>query len=249
MTQEDKFMLDKISNLARKAEEKYIFGSTFFLNTTELEIAKEFVQKNNMQNFMFWGGAENAYRKCLAFFPPCDKPDPNKIPITGYTINLPKGYSVSHRDILGTLMSLGIKRECIGDIAIDQESGNYAVFVVNSIAPQVESITKIARVGVSFSKGVEDIDFSPKFKKIEKTIASLRLDCFVSACTNLSREVAQNAIKQGIVRLNGSVVSNKNFPIFLGCIVSIAGFGRFILSDIGKTTKSGKLHVTINKYI
>lgn len=188
MTQEDKFLLDKISNLAKKAEEKYIFGSTFFLSTTQLETAEDFVRKNNMQNFMFWGGAENTHRKCLAFFPPFRQPDPNEIPVTGYTVNLPKGYSVSHRDILGTLMSLGIKRECIGDIAADADGGNYAVFVVNSIAPQVESITRIARVGVSFTKGVENIDFSPKFQTMEKTIASLRLDCLVSACTNLSRE-------------------------------------------------------------
>ena len=59
---------------------------------------------------------------------------------------------LSHRDILGSLMALGIKRETVGDILI--EEGRAVVFVCGDVKEYIlNQVEKIGRVGVDMTEG------------------------------------------------------------------------------------------------
>lgn len=85
-------------------------------------------------------------------------------------------------------MSLGIERETVGDILV--EDGRAVVFVKTELSDYVKSqISKVGRVGVK----VDDADLSklPQGRGVEEKtfiVSSLRLDNIVAAVCKLSRE-------------------------------------------------------------
>ena len=164
--------------------------------------------------------------------------------------NLRYSEALTHRDYLGTLMSLGIDRSKTGDILTDDE-GAY-VFVMSDIAEYVErNVNKIANAGVN-TKIVDMADFiAPKPKTTEKmcVCASLRLDAVVAATLNISRGNTEKLISSGYVKLNHREVLDRSKQVGEGDLLSIRNYGRFILKDIGNNTRKGRLHITVEKFV
>jgi RNA-binding protein YlmH len=155
---------------------------------------------------------------------------------------------LSHRDFLGALLSLNIKRETIGDILVGDS--NAVVFVTNTVAPLILSeITKIGRVGVKVSDSVLDVlPIREEFEDIFGTVSSLRLDSVVSVMTGLSREKASEIILAKRVSLNHFECTSVSKTLKQADVISIRGYGRFILNEASGLTKKGRIKVNIKKY-
>ena len=69
----------------------------------------------------FFGGYLGAERVMLGFFPSFQEKK-SCFPLKAITAVFPDHYSLSHRDVLGTVMSVGVQRETIGDILVEQGS-------------------------------------------------------------------------------------------------------------------------------
>lgn len=164
--------------------------------------------------------------------------------------NKSKFSDLEHKDYLGALMSLGIKREKIGDLVIN---GDVCYFpICDEISDYV--LNNLATVGnnpcsVEIIKDNFQIIPSSKFTEISLISTSLRIDCIVSAICNISRNKAIDFISHGKVLLDYLEVKEKDKVVNLGDMITIRNFGKFkIIETIGNTQK-GRVKLLIKKYI
>jgi RNA-binding protein YlmH len=80
-------------------------------------------------------------------------------------------------------------------------------------------------------------------------VQSLRLDSVASGIFNESREKMNLNIRDGIVMLNYLVCQNTSQAIKEGDIISIKGFGKAVILEIGGLTRRGKTFVVAGRYV
>jgi RNA-binding protein YlmH len=161
-----------------------------------------------------------------------------------YTKNL------THRDYLGALMNLGIKRETLGDILVHEAFGQ--IIALSEIAPFIEqNLTQIGRAGVEV-KRIETAKLAfPEAKTEEKTytVASLRLDAIVAEGFNLSRSEASDYIESGKIYLNFEECINVSRNVDEGSTISLRGMGRVVLEKVGGNSKKNRIFITVKRFI
>lgn len=249
LSDEDNILFRQISDKISLSEKHFCPKYTFFLDERQCELVKNVFKNSYFENYILYGGYENAKRKILALCPPYSYADFPDFPIKPITISYREADDISHRDILGSLMSLNIQRKTVGDIIVGDKKS--CVFVYDTVFDEVlYGITKIGRTGVSLS---EEFDKSlvplEKFKEISGTVASLRLDCVLSLALNLSREKTANIIKQKGVVINFVEQFSNSCLIKENDVFSVTGYGKFVVSSINGVSKKGRIHITINKFI
>lgn len=212
---------------------------------------------------VFCGGAENRdpLRCCLGLFPSFyfenddiygyDATVAEMFPIKAVTLVYRREDTITHRDVLGSLMALGIERDTVGDIFVAE--GTAAVFVYEKIAPLIsDSLTKIGRVGVTTETDIKAGFKLPerKYEELSLSVASLRLDNIVRSVTGTSRTAAvEKYIMPQLVQLGGTVCTDVSKQLCEGDIFSVRGKGKFRLESVGGTGRKGNIHITVKKYI
>ena len=197
-----------------------------------------------------FGGHERAERKILGVFPDWEEPDIREFPIKLIKITNSFKNTFSHRDYLGSLMGLGIERDRIGDIIVADDGGY--VFLHESVTEYVlANLKKIGSHGVKVSLvDGEDFEFpEPKFAIISVIAASQRLDALVAAAANISRSKAASLIDHELVSINHRPACDLSARVAEGDLLSVRGFGRFLVDKISGQTRSGRLHISIKKYL
>ena len=199
--------------------------------------------------YRFFGGYEGAQRKMLCIYEEyCEDYIEEEFPLKCLTFIFRKEDRLTHRDFLGSLMGLQLKREVIGDIIIGE--GIAQVFVTETAAKLIMTcVSKIGRTGVKVSDDRPfEIEVRQEFEEISTTVASLRLDCIVGAAAKLSREGSARIIRSERVSVNHFPEMSLSREIREGDVVSVRGSGRFILDKISGTTKKGRIHIILRKY-
>lgn len=144
-------------------------------------------------------------------------------------------------------MSLGIKRETVGDIVVSD--GEAAVFCLDAEAELIRGITKIGNAGVCAEDGLKKPIEKPKTVNFIASVPSMRLDCIVGACANISRERSATLVKSGLVTADFSVCLEVSKIVAENSVLSLRGYGKFKVSKIVGTSKKGRLRVEIEKYV
>lgn len=162
--------------------------------------------------------------------------------------NTSKFSTLSHRDFLGAILSLGIERNKIGDLLVSENVCYLPIHeeIESFIMCNLERISKVkCNVGI-----FDNFEFLPKFSFKEEIIliSSLRLDGIVSKITNVSRAKAQGMIEQGQVLVNYVKIKDKSYELKGEDRITIRGFGKFILGNSIGNTKNGKIKKIIKKY-
>lgn len=218
----------------------------------------------------FFGGYPNAERVCLFLLPdyynamlgasPFECPAElllatlsDEIDETVQAVRIVgSGYRVlSHRDYLGSILGLGLERDALGDIAV-QNDREAVVFCPRTIADfLLENLTKVASDTVKCKTYELDENFTDgkQYRPISNTVASPRLDCVVAALTNLSREASQNAIRTGLVEVDFEVEERTDLALTPPTTLSIRGYGRFILRAFDGETRKGRLRLRADQLI
>ena len=158
---------------------------------------------------------------------------------------------LSHRDYLGSVLSLGIERCSVGDIVVTDEHCAI-VFCTEKIFDYLLSgIDRIASDKVTVSEFTPDEDFAVKkeYLPIRDTVASNRLDCVVGALTNLSREKAQTLIRSGLCEVNYLIEQRVDAVIKVPCVVTLRGYGKHNVLEFDGETKRGRLRLIAQKYV
>lgn len=154
---------------------------------------------------------------------------------------------LTHRDFLGSLMALGVRREVLGDIAIKENRGY--LFCLDTIADYLcRNLCSVRRTTVKceICEVPEIVTEKPPVKNL--VVASERLDAVVSAVYRLSRSESQGLVHDGKVYLNGRQVISASAEIPDGTAISVRGFGRFVYEGIERETRRGRLGVLVRIY-
>lgn len=232
-----------IADICEKTQRPKYMG---FLSPEQSVLAEQILSKRNIK-FGFFGGYEGADRVFLGCFP--DWMESYEYPITAITFSYRTSDKLSHRDFLGSLMALGIKRETVGDILI--EEGRAVAFVADEITDYILSqIEKIGRTGVELKKDYkEPLPSRGELREFTETVASLRLDCVVAAAGKLSRNIANEKISNGFVSVNSVTVEKSTKFVSDGDILTVRGIGKFIISSSDGRTKKDRVVLKYKKYI
>ena len=169
-------------------------------------------------------------------------------PVEAILFSFRKTDKLTHRDFLGSLMSLGIERETVGDILV--EDGRAVVFVKSEIKDYIVSqISKVGRVGVTLSDA--DKDSLPQGRGVEEkeyTVSSMRLDNIVSAVSGLAREKAKNLILSGSVSVNHLPCQKISHSMKQGDKLTIRGKGKYEICGVIGETKKHRIRISIIHY-
>lgn len=148
-------------------------------------------------------------------------------------------------------MGLNIKRELMGDLILESNSGY--IPVSSKIVDVI--LTELIKIGKTPCK-VEIVDLEkmknlPKYKYDDKliTVSSKRLDNIVCAITNISRNKVIEPIEKGKILVDYTKETDKSKLIEIGSLITIKGFGKYKLFSEKGETKKGKERLLIKKYI
>ncbi len=234
----------------------HIFDMAEVCDRRSVSVYGDFLSENSISTLLcrkqylplepvLFGGTEDAERQMVAFIAEYDEAH---FPISAVRIYSPHIKSLSHRDFLGSILGLGIKREKCGDIIIlDNEC---YVIAHRDIASFIASnLTKVGREGVK----CEECDLShirlpeKSFEPVKGTVATLRLDAVVSLFAGKGRSQAAELISAGFVFVNGILAAKNDMHVRDGDVISVRGHGKAILETGGKSKKN-RTFITLNKY-
>lgn len=233
---------DKIAAAFTKDAAQY----TAFLSMSEISDALRSVEYSGI-HYALWGGYEDAERKVFGF---SAHQIPFDFPITILMGELDRFGSVTHRDVLGSVMSSGIERKCIGDILTDPEKNTVYLCILSHMAKYImEQVTSIGRCSVRW-KICDDPGDLPETRREERRIpvSSLRIDCVIAAVYGLSRNAALELIQHGSVFSDHSEIVKPTVNLSPGASVSVRGYGKFIFADQDGMSKKGKTYIKVKIY-
>ena len=246
-------VLDKIGITSKREKIEY----TDFLDMYQVSLVQAFLRKNQFTNYKLYGGYEDAERKILITYP--EKFDDNMLEknynkiLKIVRVTLPDGEKgkYSHRNYLGGIVKLGLRREKVGDIIVGEEGAD--IITLNEFAEilkkELPSLTRFENAKIE----IKEIQNLRKLElKVEETtiiVPSLRLDNFVSDLARTSRNKASEIIAQERVFINGQNETKNSKQVKIGDIITIRGKGRFVIREFTGTTRSGRTVVLVEKYV
>ncbi len=242
LNSEDKLVVSKAYDTIYLCEKRHCGTFYGFLNERESQIIKDNVYMS--EECLFWGGYPQAKRLVFG----CGENDVSSFPISALCFTYRNEFKLTHRDFLGSLMALGIERSTIGDILVFD--GQAIVFVKTEISSYIkQEVRKIGRVGVKISD-YDSTDFSyiQEYDELSFTISSLRLDVFVSALCNLSREKATKLIASENVTVNHQLQTSNSRTLNVGDVVTIKKYGKFVFTDNNGFSKKGRIRVLVKHF-
>ncbi|NLM09399.1 MAG: RNA-binding protein [Clostridiaceae bacterium] len=251
---EVKLILVQVLDKLNQTRQKNILTITHFLNEHQRAVAEQLIKDFGNPPHVFFGGYDGAQRTVLIFLPdyigPEDITDQDINPLSCIRAEYSVANSLTHRDFLGGILGTGIKREMIGDILVSSKSCD--IIVMKEVLPYLEgNFSTAGRIKLDISVIPLNIINVPetKYKIINDTVASLRLDSVVSSGFSISREKAVEAIKAGRVFINHLECSKIDKQVNQGDYITVRGMGKAVLQEIGSTTRKGRIRIIIAKYI
>ncbi len=219
-----------------------------FLDERQAVLAQRAACDARPEERLLWGGYEDAERVVFGVFPGFLEPSREKFPVASLTLTFRRQDTLSHRDFLGALMALGIERETLGDILV--EEGRAVLFLKEEMASFVEqNLEKVGSTGVGIERGfAEPLPAGRGFELLSGTVASARLDCVVSELLRLSREKGAALVQSGLVALNHEPVLSVDKRIEPQDKLAVKGYGKYVVDQLGPSTKKGRLKFAARKY-
>lgn len=238
---EDRLLLSKAYDAIELSEKRGRPQFLPFLNEHESLYLKDHISYK--ENILFFGGYDGAVRVMLGA-----GAQENEFPITPLEITYRAEYALRHKDVLGSLMGLGLERSAIGDILT--EDGRAVLFVRSDLAPYIlTQLEKIGRVGVKLRVcGADHLPVSDDFESFAVTLSSLRLDAFVAAVTRLSREKSSALIRTDMVAVDHVTENSVSSMLKEGNTVTIRKYGKYVFTkDLG-FSKKGKTKIEVKHF-
>lgn len=241
--------LFRILDLAEKVQHTYRALHTEFLTPYEQKKAEGILAGLNSVSYRFLGGVEEAERKIGYLYPDYEEDEGQDflscLKIVG-NFNFRK---VSHRDYLGSILSLGIRREAIGDIFVGEDA-TYIICLKTMEEYIRLNLDKVANIGVKVKNVMWDEVSIPKPDLKEHTFvaSSQRLDAIVAGMFKLSRSDAQKLISSERVQADYRIVTNPSKQIEAPCVISVKGYGKGRFEQAVSRTKKDRLRLKALMY-
>ncbi len=246
MMNRNEILIRKTEDMIQRSSRNFVVLYSHFLTPAEQEeIKKEYSFDSRIT---FDGGYEDAERRiCRVQTDEYQSDDGLPVKLLRFTATAPDA-DISHRDVLGSLMGCGIKREMVGDI---KAKGREAyVFVHETAAEYIRmNIDKICRYRVEIREVEKSSLPEPETERKEINVSSLRLDSICGECFGMSRTKAAEAIKKQLVAVNWIISDNVSAEVKPGDRISMRTKGKIRVGKVLGSSKKGRLFVEIFRYI
>ncbi len=250
MNSDVELLKKRFSELARRSSDGGYFTFTDFLGLLEQSAFNE-IKRTLPGKYTMFGGFEGAERIMIRFGSEDEIGYTAPFPIKTLLIK-PRSerfaQTLSHRDFLGSIMNLGIERECLGDIVIIKNRAY--LFATEDIAPFIiSSLEKVKNTDVEVEECTLDEEFVPYQTEARQIqISSERLDAVIAKTFHLSRDDAQMLFRRGLVFVDGRLIESVSHTPKPGDRITVRTLGRIRYGGITGTSKKGKLNVTVEVY-
>ncbi|NJP41059.1 RNA-binding protein [Oscillospiraceae bacterium HV4-5-C5C] len=225
-------------------------ASTHFLNPVEAEALRLAVAgQRQAVTLTFYGGFEGAERQLAVVTELRSAPCAAADVISAVAVRHRPQDELGHRDLLGAVLGLGLKREAIGDIV----PGPVAYLICqSSLADFIAAeLTQVGPFGVT--AGVIPLGaLPPRLEQLEEqtgTVASARLDAVLAAIFHLARGKASAYILSGKVQLACALCQKPDREVSSGQVISVRGLGRAKILTLGGQSRKGRLIIRYGRYI
>lgn len=253
MDKEEQLLRRRLLDLANTSYYKGICVFSDFLNLNEQNIFLSMKSELPAIQYNFFGGFPDAERKMLCFYGNDRITGQEEIPFPITCIRIsPRNKrfsdSLTHRDFLGAILSLGIDRSKLGDILVKEKEGY--LFCTSSIHAFItEQLIKVKHTMVNAAViEQEDFHYDPALKEITGTVSSVRLDSILSVAFRSSRSSMAGLIQGGKVYVNSREVVSNSYVLKDHDVVSVRGYGKFIYIGTSYQTKKGRYSVKVLLY-
>lgn len=254
-SREEEIILSHLEDLAEKSDTlgKYIFSD--FLAPEQVQEALSMPVVRNAP-YLLWGGVDSCERKLFCFgnaeTTGCEPTFP--IALIRVQPAMEKfAQQLSHRDFLGAVMNLGVKRQVVGDIFVSGNSAyiffkeQIASFIIENLVKVKNTQVKCELLDINSAEGLEEL--MPKTQNAVYSSASERLDGIIAAVYKLSRGAAVELIKGGLVQINHRFSCDTAAVLKAGDLISVRGKGRFIYRGCLGQSKKGRLRIAAEMYV
>ena len=248
----DDFLRKRLLDLANQADRNGCYTFTDFLN--EAEYAEYCAVKRELPNCgcTVWGGHEDADRVMPRFGSEEQLGYAEDFPIVCVAVEPAQekfAEALSHRDILGAVMHLGIERAETGDILTDGKQG--WLFCTPAIGDYIcRELTRIRHTTVH-CRITEQLPeaVAPHFERVTVQAASERLDGIIAKLYRISRGDGLALFRAGKIALGGAVTENSSYQLKAGERVSVRGYGKFRYVGIVGSTRKGNSIIALDRYV
>lgn len=234
----------EVKDALRRPQKVY---TSDFLDEREQGLVLQTLKRSGRE-FGFFGGYDEAERKILVIAPEGELIEDQEIPICSITFN--KDFHLEHRNILGTLMSLGVSRDTIGDIAIwDNET---QIVILERMADYFLSSFRMINhhsIEPEYHYYTDIIPYNPPFEIETSTAASNRIDAIVASAFKMSRKKANELLKQNQVLHNHNPVEKITISVKEDDTISVRGKGKVRISHLGGLTRKGRIRFEYLRYL
>ena len=246
---EERDFIDQVLSWKDYVESSYSPKLTDFLDPREQHILKTLIGENGSITYKLFGGISEGERKRALIMPDYFLPTEKEFQINLFEIDYPiKFVSIEHPQVLGSIMSLGLKRGKFGDILM--EDGRVQFFAASEISDYLKSnLESIGRASIRLKELAleEAITTDELWMEQAITVSSLRLDTIISGIHHISRQKSQLFIQQGLVKVNWTSIENVSFECAEGDLLSVRGYGRVKILSIEGRTKKDKWRIVVGK--
>lgn len=255
--QEDKLCLAQVLDKIEIARTREKIESTDFLDMYQVALVQSFLRKNKIENYQLYGGYENAERKILIVYPEkyneamIAKNYSKLLKIVRILLLEEEKGKYTHRNYLGGIVKLGLKREKVGDIIVSEEGADIITIADFStiLKEELPSLTRFENSKLEIEEIQNLKEQEIKVEEVSIIVPSLRLDNFVSDLAKTSRSKAAQIIAQERVFVNGQNETKISKQLKINDVLTIRGKGRFVIKEFTGTTRSGRTVVKIEKYV
>lgn len=249
---EDRLLLAKVLDKYDQTQRRNIPAATAFLSPREQQLAQSLLSAAGVRDgYVLDGGYGEAERKRLVFLPDWagEEMAGEQLAFLRADFRGPDS-ALTHRDILGSLMGLGVARERVGDILVGEHSADIVA------SPSLRDFflrewAQAGRVRLTVAEiGREDLLVPVlQVKNIRDTVSSLRLDAVLSSGFSMSRGRAAELIAAGRVSLDHVPCVKGDKLVSEGSVLSVRGLGRAKLTEVGGLSRKGRTGITIERYL
>lgn len=254
---DDKMLLAQILDKIEMVEKKNKIEYTDFLDLAQIELVQKFINKIKIENYMIYGGFDQAERKMFVFYPEkfnstvVERNLSNIVQII--RIELPNDMQgkYTHRDYLGAVIKLGVERKKVGDIIVDNNGADIIIEkdIAKFLLENLGGLTRFSKSEITV-QNIEDLrTVEIRKEELEIIVSSLRLDNVISELARGSRNKAVDIINTERVFVNFECETKKTKQIKPGDMVTIRGKGRFFIKELVGQTRSGRTIIRIEKFV
>ena len=250
---DERMVLARALDQMERAQNRSIPCATQFLSPAQRAALEPLLAAAGHPRRLFHGGYEGAERTVCVFLPDWQEPEDWTRSDELAAIEAafpPTGAELTHRDLLGGLMGIGLTREKVGDILVGETAAQ--IICLKEAAPIILSqFDQAGRYRLRL-KEIPLTALSPapaEVKLIHDTVSTLRLDAVLASGFSLARGKAADAIAGGRVSLNHRECLKPDKPVAQGDVLTCRGLGKCVVKAVGGQSRKGRTIIEIERYL